>query len=86
MAKIKQLENYTVASRAVADFKDKNAKIFAKFDALLIEAGEAESKLKEYVKENIKGNIAPDVRFLSSGFPATRPISVALFRFMSISR
>lgn len=60
MAKIKQLERYTAASKAVADFKDKHAKIFAQFDGLLIEAGDAEAELKTYVKENVKGNIAND--------------------------
>jgi len=57
---IKQLEKYTEASKAVANFKEKNAKIFDKFDALLIAAGEAEAELKTYVKENVKGNIAND--------------------------
>lgn len=60
MAKIKQLERYTAASKAVADFKDKHAKIFAQFDGLLIEASDAEAELKTYVKENVKGNIAND--------------------------
>ena len=60
MAKIKQLERYTTAAKAVADFKDKHAKIFAQFDGLLIEAGDAEAELKTYVKENVKGNIAND--------------------------
>lgn len=58
MAKIKQLEKYTEASKAVADFKEKNAKLFAKFDGLLLEAADAEAELKTYVKENVKGNIA----------------------------
>lgn len=58
MAKIKQLEKYTVASKAVADFKEKHAKIFAQFDGLLLEASDAELELKNHVKENIKGNIA----------------------------
>lgn len=59
MAKtIKQLERYTEASQAVADFKAKNIKMFDKFDALLLEASEAEVELKNHVKENIKGNIA----------------------------
>lgn len=60
MAKIKQLEKYTAASRAVADFKAKHAKIFSEFDVLLLNAGEAEAELKEYVKSDIKGNIAND--------------------------
>jgi len=58
MAKIKQLEKYTAASLAVANFKAKHAKIFAEFDALLLHAGEAEAELKDYVKSDIKGNIA----------------------------
>lgn len=58
MAKIKQLERYTTASIAVADFKRKHAKIFAEFDALLLDAGEAEAQLKDYVKSDVKGNIA----------------------------
>lgn len=58
MAKIKQLENYTAASKAVADFKEKHAKIFDQFDALLIEQSDAEVALKEHVRENVKGNIA----------------------------
>lgn len=58
MAKIKQLEKYTAASMAVADFKAKHAKLFSELDALLLEAGEAEAALKEYVKTEVKGNIA----------------------------
>ena len=60
MAKIKQLDAYTEASQSVADFRDKNAKVFAKFDALLLAQGEAEAALKAHVKENIKDNIAND--------------------------
>jgi hypothetical protein len=58
MAKIKQLERYTTASLAVVEFKRKHAKIFAEFDALLLDAGEAEAQLKDYVKSDVKGNIA----------------------------
>ena len=56
--KIKELEKYTEASLALAHFKEKNKKLFEQFDALLIAAGEAEEKLKKFVKSDIKGNIA----------------------------
>jgi len=60
MAKIKQLEKYTAASLAIANFKEKNAKLFSQFDALLVAAGEAEVELKDFVKSDIKGPIAND--------------------------
>lgn len=60
MAKIKQLEAYTEAANAVAEFREKNSKIFAKFDALLLDQAEKETALKAYIKENIKDNIAND--------------------------
>lgn len=58
--KIKQLEKYTEASGKVAAFKEKNAKFFQTFDALLIEAGAAEAELKDFIKSDIKGNVAND--------------------------
>lgn len=58
--KHKALENYTTASKAIVDFKEKNQKLFEKFDALLVDAQEAEDKLKTYIKEEVKGNIAND--------------------------
>ncbi len=60
MAKIKQLERYTAASIAVRDFKEKNEKVFDKFDALLVEAGEAEAELKEHIKSKVKDNVQND--------------------------
>ena len=58
MSKIKQLEKYTAASLEIANFKAKNAKLFAQFDALLVEAQEAEVALKEYIRTDVKGNIS----------------------------
>jgi hypothetical protein len=58
MSKIKQLEAYTEASLAVASFKNKHAKVFAEYNALILKASEAESALKVFVKEEIKGNVS----------------------------
>lgn len=55
--KIKQLEAYTAAAQAVEDFKERNAKVFAEYSALLLDMGEKEAALKTYVKEEVKGNI-----------------------------
>lgn len=60
MAKVKQLEQYTAASIAVVEFKKKNAKVFDKYNELLIEASKAESELKSYVKDKVKGNLGND--------------------------
>lgn len=80
MAKIKQLERYTTASIAVMDFKRKHAKIFAEFDALLLDAGEAEAQLKDYVKSEVKGNVANEfVRVTySPAFKKTYDVDVIL--------
>ena len=60
MSKIKQLEKYTQASVAIVQFKKKNEKVFAEYNRLLLKASEAESELKKFVKEEIKGNISND--------------------------
>ncbi len=59
MKKVKQLEAYTNASLAIAEFKKKNARIFGKYEELLLEASKAESDLKKYVKEE-KTNFSND--------------------------
>lgn len=60
MSKIKQLEKYTQASVTIVQFKKKNEKVFAEYNRLLLKASEAESELKKFVKEEIKGNISND--------------------------
>lgn len=60
MKKIKQLEAYTSASLAIAAFKKKNAKVFGKYEELLLEASNAESELKKYAKEE-KSNFSNDI-------------------------
>lgn len=58
MSKIKQLELYTKASVAIVEFKKKNAKVFEQYDSLLVEASKSESALKQYVRDEVKGNIS----------------------------
>ena len=60
MKKVKQLEAYTKASLAIADLKKKNAKVFMKYEELLLEASKAESELKKYVREE-KANFSNDM-------------------------
>src|SRR6185436_2764159 len=60
MSKIKQLEAYTAASKAVAEFKAAKAKVFDEYDSLLIAAQRAETELKQYVRDEAKDNIAND--------------------------
>ena len=60
MSKVKQLEKYTQASVTIVQFKKKNEKVFAEYNRLLLKASEAESELKKFVKEEIKGNISND--------------------------
>lgn len=58
MSKVKQLEKYTDAARAVVAFRAKHSKVFAEFDSLLLAQQEAEAMLKSYVKEEWKGNLS----------------------------
>lgn len=60
MAKIKELEAYTEAGKALTKFREKNAGVFAKFDALTLALGEASEALKTAVREKYKDNIAND--------------------------
>lgn len=57
MAKVKALENYTEALRKVEQFREKNSKVIATFDALYLALREAETALKVFVKNEVKGNI-----------------------------
>lgn len=58
MVKIKSLENHTEALQAVADFKEKNAKVFEALDSLNLSAQETEDTLKADVRDNHKVNIS----------------------------
>ena len=54
----KQLEAYTKASLEVVNFKAKHGKIFDKYNELLAAAESAEKVLKDYIKSDVKDNIA----------------------------
>lgn len=58
--KIKSLEKYTKAMRAIADYREANTEVFDEYDSLLVKAQDAEAELKADVKENHKMNIAND--------------------------
>lgn len=58
MGKIKSLEKYTKALKEISDFKEKNESVFDEFDSLQITLQEAETELKNDVRENHKMNIA----------------------------
>ena len=71
MSKIKELEQYTTSMLAVVEFRKKHAKVFEELDSLQLASSEAESTLKNKVKEDIKMNISND-HFKVSYAPAFR--------------
>jgi hypothetical protein len=60
MAKIKKLEKFTDAVKAVREFQAKHAKVFDDYSSLCLAQSDAEKELKEEVRDNIKDTIAND--------------------------
>lgn len=58
--KLKELEVYTERAQKVAEFREKNRKVFEKYEELLLEEQEAEGELKKVIKEEVQDNVSND--------------------------